>query len=209
MRVSKRTVVLVVALCAIMVAAGGYLYAARPVAKLRTSVTAAPFNGPVPDQLPPVNLGPMTITPNPDRATSVLQFDDGTCESGLGVGATCSSVVNFDVPAQCVQAGLSVVGFTTKINSGTANNFLMFQAGTAPGAGRVSLPLSSPITGSGPCPTNQGFVTRAIAPGAAVVNGTLNFFAGAYGNMFVGRDTGPSAGRIPGVAHARRACRCR
>lgn len=198
MSTSKRTVLIALAVCAALVAVGSQLHAGRPNSQLKTSLTAPPFTGPVPDELPPVTLGPMTVTRDAERAVSILQFDDGTCEAGLGLtGGTWSSVVNFDVPTQCLQAGLSVVGVTVKANTNTANSFVMYQAGAAPGSGRVAIPLSSPLVGNGACPGAQSMETRAIAPGAAVVNGTANFFAGVYGNAFVGRDTnGGSAGRL-------------
>lgn len=198
MRAPKRTVLITLVVCTVVVAVGGYLYAGRPHAALKTSVDAAPFSGPVPDVLPPVTRGPMTITPDPARAISVLQFDDGSCEAGLGLtGGTWSSLVDFDVPTQCVQAGLSVVGVTVKANTNTANQFVMYQAGAAPGTGRNIFALSSPIVGNGACPGAQALQTRAIAPGAAVVFDTSNFFAGLQGAAFIGRDTnGGSAGRL-------------
>lgn len=198
MRLSKRAMVLAVSICSILVAVGGYLYADRPNADLTTSVSAEPFAGPIPDVLPPVTRGPMSVIPESGEATSVLQFDDGSCEGGLGLtGGTWSSLVEFDVPTQCTQAGLSVVGLTVKANSNTANSFVMYQAGFEPASGRVTIPLSSPLVGNGACPAAQTLQTRTIAPGAAVVNGTANFFAGVNGNLFVGRDTnGAAAGRI-------------
>ncbi len=189
-----RKIIFVVALIAVLVLAGGVLYAERPTLKLRTSVDAAPFTGQVPDVLPPVTRGDMKITKNEGRATSLLQFDDGTCESGLG-GGTWSSVVDWDVPTQCIQAGLDIVGVSAKINTNTAWSFVMYQAGAAPGAGRIAVAVS-PMLPSGPCPTNQTIQTRAIGPAAAVVTGTANFYAGVYGNCFPGRDTSTSMGRM-------------
>lgn len=198
MRTSKRIVLLTLCVGVVLVAVGGYLYAARPNSTLTSSLSAEPFSGAIPDVLPPVTRGAMSINSEPDRAVSVLQFDDGSCEGGLGLtSGSWSSLVDFDVPTQCVQAGLSVVGVTVKANSNTANSFIMYQAAAAPGTGRVAIPLSSPLVGNGGCPASQTLQTRAIAPGAAVVNGTANFFAGVYGNLFVGRDTnGVPAGRI-------------
>ncbi|MCD4751135.1 MAG: hypothetical protein K8R59_17315 [Thermoanaerobaculales bacterium] len=194
MKFRNRTVFFVVVIIAVLVLAGGVIYAERPALKLRTSVDAAPFTGHVPDVLPPVIRGDMKVTKNAGKATSLLQFDDGTCESGLG-GGTWSSVVDWDVPTQCIQAGLDIVGLSAKINSNTAWSFVMYQAGAAPTAGRVAIAIA-PMTGTGPCPTNQTIQTRAIGPAAAVVTGTANFYAGVYGSCFPGRDTGISAGRM-------------
>jgi len=181
---------LVVVVVLAIVAVAAVLSAAKPSAKVKTSVLAAPFNGTPTGQLPPVDRAQMKITGVPGRAQSVLSFDDGSCESGLGLtSGTWSSLVNFDVPPQCIQAGLSVVGLTAKANSNSANSFLMYQSGVAPGVGRVAIPLAPAMAGNGACPTVQTMQTRAIAPGAAVVAGTANFFAGVYGGAFMGRDT--------------------
>jgi len=188
----KTTIIFV--LCAAVAIAGSVLYADGGIGVLRTSATADPVSGPVPDVLPPVTLGPMAVTHDDSRATSLLQFDDGTCESGLG-GGTWDSLVNFDVPTQCIQGGLSIVGVSAKVNSNTMNSFVWHQSGAAPGVSRAATAVS-PMVGNGPCPTNQTVQTRAIGPGVAVINGTVNFFAGLYGNGYPGRDTNSDAGRM-------------
>lgn len=190
----KQAFVIGITVVTVLAVAGGVLYAEKPA--LKTSAYAAPYSGQVPDVLPPVTLGDMQITRNAERGTSLLQFDDGTCESGLG-GPGGDFLVNFDVPTQCTQAGLEVVGVSAKVNSGTAVSFAMYQGGAVPGVGRVGVAVS-PLVGTGPCPTNQSMQTRAVAPGAAVVTGTANFFAGLAGPAatYPGRDTGASAGRM-------------
>lgn len=187
-----------IALCAVLAVAGG-LFAERPSHQAVAYHGGEPYSGTLPDILPPVPRGPMTITPR-GEATSVLQFDDGTCESGLGLNCapTCfwSAVVDFDVPTQCIQAGLEIVGITGKMNTYSAASMVLFQAGASPQAGRQAIDLVPDILSNGPCPTNQGMTTRFIAPGAAVITGTANFFAGFYNNGYPGRDTNNPAGRM-------------
>ncbi|PWB68795.1 MAG: hypothetical protein C3F15_15910 [Holophagae bacterium] len=129
----------------------------------------------------------------------MLSFNDDTCEAGLGLtcAPTCfwSAVVDFDVPTQCIQAGLSIVGVTGKMNTYTAASLVLFQAGASPQAGRQLVDIVD-IPQNGRCPTNQGMTTRAVAPGLAVIFDTTNFFAGFYNNGFVGRDTNNPAGRM-------------
>jgi hypothetical protein len=139
----------------------------------------------------------MTVTPA-GEGLSVLQFDDGTCEGGLGLtcAPTCfwSAVVDFDVPTQCIQAGLSIVGVTGKMNTYTAASLVLFQAGASPAVGRQVVDIPD-ILPTGPCP-GTAMTARAVAPGIAVIFGTSNFFAGFYNNGFVGRDTNNPAGRM-------------
>ena len=184
----------IVAMCALAIAAG-VIYAERPsaIGLLKTSVDAEPFAGPVPDVLPPVERGEMTTTADA-RALVLLQYDDGSCESGLG-GGTWSSLVDWDLPTYCGVTTNFVVGLSAKINTNTAWSFVMYQAGAAPGNGRFATAIS-PMAGTGPCPTAQTIQTRAIGPGVAVVTGTANFYAGVYGNCYPGRDTGTSHGRM-------------
>lgn len=190
--------IVMIALVVVLAVAGG-LYAARPSHQPVAFNGGQPYSGTLPDVLPPVPRGPMTVTPA-GEGLSVLQFDDGTCEGGLGLtcAPTCfySSIVDFDVPTQCIQAGLSIVGITGKMNTYSAASMVMFQAGASPQAGRQVVDLVPDILSNGVCPTNQGMVTRAVAPGLAVVFGTSNFFAGFYNNGFVGRDTNNPAGRM-------------
>ncbi len=166
------------------------------VSRIVSHVGGAPYGGTVPDTLPPIVRADGQVIPN-GEALSTLVYDDGTCESGLGLsgGATFSSIVDFDVPTQCIQAGLEIVAVTAKINSNTANSFVMFQAGASPQASRQTAPLAPALGPLGPCPTAQTLQTQFL-PAGLVVTGTQNFFAGVYGGMYVGRDTGASAGRM-------------
>ena len=190
----KRNLIILVVICGIGAIAGSMLHADGAIGVLRPSANAEPFGGPVPDTLPPIPQGTMQVTRIGGEALSLLQFDDGSCESGLG-GGTWDPLVHFDVPTQCTQAGLSIVGVSAKINTNTMLSFVWHQGGAAPGLSRAATPVS-PMAGSGPCPTNQTIQTRAIGPGAAVINGTSNFFAGLYGNAYPGRDTGSDLGRM-------------
>jgi len=188
----------VFAIIAVALTTGGYLTAETP-SGLR-AFAGGPIAEPLSQQLPPVVRGPMTTTPHDNEALSILSFDDGTCESGLGAGATAlvTDIVDFDVPTQCIQSGLEVVGVTTRLNTGSAIlNFAYAQGAAVPppigGLGLV--PLASAITPFGPCPATA-LTSRAVSP-AAVITGTNNFFAGVQATGFAGRDTnGPPAGRM-------------
>ncbi|MCP4902355.1 MAG: hypothetical protein GY906_35760 [bacterium] len=166
-----------------------------------SAYAGGPVAEPMGDTLPPVPRGPMTVTQDPIKALSVLSFDDGTCESGLGAGTTAfvTDLVDFDVPTQCQQAGLDIVGVTTRMNTGQSIAAFAFgQSGAAPPiVGAVSTTaLATAIPAAGPCPATA-LTSRSVGPGAAVITGTSNFFAGVRAQGFVGRDTnGPPAGRI-------------
>jgi hypothetical protein len=73
-------------------------------------------------------------------------------------------------------------------------SFVMYQSGGGvPGSGRVAFPVpGGAMIGNGACPTVQTLQTAAIGTDAAVVDNTTNFFAGLYGNCFMGRDTNGS-----------------
>jgi hypothetical protein len=179
--------------CAVILAGAISAAPGDGVSRIVAHVGGSPYGGTIPDELPPVIRGEGEIISH-GEALSTIVYDDGSCESGLGLtGATFSSVVDFDVPTQCIQAGLEIVGLTAKINTNTANSFVFFQAGAAPGTGRGTVPGIG-LFGTGPCPTAQTLQTAFVS--GAVITGTQNFFAGVYGNMFVGRDTGVSAGRM-------------
>lgn len=187
----------VVAAVAIVMAIGGSL-TAETQPGLR-AVAGGPVAEQLTQQLPPVARGPMTVTPDAGRATSILSFDDGTCEAGLGAGTVVTDLVDFDVPTQCIQSGLDIVGVTARVNTGTATAFAFAQAGATPPAVTAvsTVPLGSAIAAIGPCPGSAtALTTRAVGPGAAVITGTANFFAGIKGSAYVGRDTSVSAGRI-------------
>jgi len=192
----RRRVVLtaIIAVCNI-VAIAGAIYASQ-AEKLTTYQGGPPYTGEIPDELPAISRLPGEIIPNGD-ALSTLQYDDGSCENGLGLtGGSWSCLVDFDVPTQCIQPGLDVVGLSLKGNSNTAFSFVLIQGGAAPTGTRIALAFT-PVVGNGPCPTTQGIQTRSIGPGLAIVSGTQNFFAGVVGNLFCGRDTNSTpAGRI-------------
>ena len=176
----------------IAIAVGGTLTAETP---RLSAVKGGPVAEKLTHNLPPVKRGAMNIDGGL-KDLSVLSFDDGTCESGLGAGVTVTSFVDFDVPTQCIQAGLEVVGLTTRMNSGSGQVFAFGQAGAAPpGVGAISTVDVPDIPGFGPCPATA-LTTRAVSP-AAVITGTDNFFAGFVNTGFAGRDSnGPPAGRI-------------
>ena len=197
MSMSKRSnLVWLVAIAAVVsIAVGGVITAQGPD-RIRASFDAAP-----PDQLtkrlPAVVKGDMAVTTDAVKGLSVLSFDDGSCESGLGAGALVTAIVDFDVPTQCIQGGLDIVGITARMNSGSAQNFAFGQAGAAPpAAGTLSTAAMTNIGPLGPCPATA-LTSRSIGPSAAVITGTSNFFAGMVNTGFAGRDSnGPPAGRI-------------
>jgi hypothetical protein len=194
---NKRSLVIVAIVAVAIVVTTGTIMRAQGSAQVRACASCEPPSE-VKD-LPPIPRGPMDIDPV-GEALSILSFDDGTCESGLGAGTatTVTDFVDFDVPTQCSQSGLDVVGVTTRLNTGLGlNNFAFGQAGaTPPAAGAASLVGITPINAIGPCP-GTALTSRSVGPGAAVINGTANFFAGVQGAGFAGRDSnGPPAGRI-------------
>jgi len=79
----------------------------------------------------------MTIVRGPE-AQSILQFDDGTCESGLGAGITVTSIVDFDVPTQCIQAGLDIVGLTAYLDATPPEGTLYYTVVGVDGVGNLS-----------------------------------------------------------------------
>ena len=195
-RPAVRGILIASAIAAIALATGYLTAETQGLSGYNGGPVAVPLN----QNLPPVTRGPMTVTPvDGSDALSILSFDDGTCESGLGAGtaASITDYVDFDVPTQCIQSGLEVVAVTTRMNTGqTIVNFAYGQS--APGAPLFGAGSLIPITGIppvGPCPATA-LTSRAVSP-AAVITGTNNFFAGVAGAGFVGRDTnGPPAGRI-------------
>jgi hypothetical protein len=190
----------VVALVVVVVAASIAVDADRP--RLKASKHSPAFRTLVPTDLPPVTRLPQQVSL--DKAQSVLQFDDGSCESGLGANTTVTSWVDFDVPAQCVMGGLEVIQATGRFNTayvpGSAHAALLGQAGGAPPAvgGGQSLGLAGGnFNTAGQCPAQAGFVQQKALNTPGVVAGTSNFFFGIRHGGFWGRDTnGPPAGRI-------------
>lgn len=181
----------------IVLLATGAIIRAQGTDQVRACADCAPPQGF--EDLPPIVRGPMTVE-SVGEALSILSFDDGTCESGLGAGTTAAvtDLVDFDVPTQCIQGGLDIVGVTTRMNTGQPILQMAYaQAGAAPPPpGAVALAGIGAITASGPCPATA-LVSRAVNPGVASITGTANFFAGVRAFGFVGRDSnGPPAGRI-------------
>jgi len=175
----------------------GALLAANTQTRLRASATSpAPDVSAIPQNLPALPKGAMKVTKVGD-AQSVLQFDDDTCESGLGIGIQHSSLVEFDPTPPCTNAGpLSVIEFRARVNTGTANDFVLHNPGATPGmpnAANVTQALVPPIAGAGACPAAVNLVTRVLAPPATFTPGNAtNFYAGmraAAAGMFTGRDT--------------------
>lgn len=164
--------------------------------RISASKDAPAFHGVIPKDLPPVTRGGMNISPGPIEATSVLSFDDGSCESGLGAGVTASSLVDFDVPTQCVQSGLQIIQMTARMNTFNANAAALHQAGSTPNPATVGADTTRSISlaGLGPCPATT-FDTVSFTP--MTVTGTSNFFAGLVHTGWAGRDTnGGSTDRI-------------
>jgi hypothetical protein len=186
----------------------GVLMAANGQSKLRSSATAVAPIAAIPGDLPELPKGAMTISkPVPGTETlSVLQFDDNSCEAGLGVnGAQMSALVEFDPTPPCTAPGpLQVVNVTARVNTGTSSLFVLHNPGATPGmalAPSVSRPITT-ITASGPCPANPAnLVQRAVTPVATFTPGNAtNFYAGLQGTVgggtFVARDTTTNANRM-------------
>ena len=177
----------------------GALSADTP-ARLRAAA-GGPTVEPLTEKLPPVARKTMAVEPKSADDLFVLSFDDGTCESGLGVGTTVfvTDFVDFDVPATCVQAGFAIVGVTTRLNTGQSiQTFAFGQSGATPPpvTGINTARLRTAIPAVGPCPATT-LTSRTIEPSDAVITATANFFAGVRAAGIVGRDTnGPPAGRI-------------
>ena len=106
-----------------------------------------------PGDLPRVQEGENQNSRPIGEALSQLYWDDGTCEAGVGVAAENTAMMEFDVPTQCTQAGLSVVAVTARVNTYTASAFTLRQAGATPGppASGTRVPVVPPITGVGAC----------------------------------------------------------
>ena len=186
---------LILGIAAVLLVTTGAIISAAGNARVKACATCEPPAAP--DILPPVGKGPMTQTPA-RQGLSTLVFDDGTCESGLGAGATVTDYVDFDVPTQCFQSGLDIVGLTNRMKTGIGTAFAFAQAGGTPppagGGSFIGIPAIQPF---GACPATA-LTSVGIGPGAAVITGTSNFYAGLRSpSGFAGRDSnGPPAGRI-------------
>jgi hypothetical protein len=197
----KRTILLAtVVVAGLGLALSGGLYAEGP-AGLRVTADGPIIPSIDPGDLPPIPGGATQNSESVGDALSQLFWDDGTCEAGIGVGAENTAMMEFDVPTQCTQAGLSVVAVTARINTFTGTAFTLRQSGATPGAPATGtrVPVSPPLTGVGPCAgTATTGTSRFLGTGVAVVGGTANFFAGVYypTGGYTGRDTSGALGRM-------------
>jgi len=194
MEMKRRLVVIMGVVTLAILLTTGAVIKAQGQAAVSACATCAPPRGQVAG-LPPLDRGPQTRTTVGD-GLSVLLFDDGTCESGLGAAVPVTDFVEFDTPTGCGPY-FDVVGLTTRMNTGSATAFAFAQGGpTPPGAGAATfIPISS-ISPFGPCPATA-LTSRVIPQGAASVTGS-GFYAGLRTPTgYAGRDTnGPPAGRI-------------
>jgi hypothetical protein len=159
----------------------------------------------VPRTLPPLpkGAGRATRKAGAVQAVSVLDYDDNTCESGLGAnGNQVSALVEFDPTPPCTNAGaLQILAVTARMNTGNAQDFVYHVPGAAPqpvNNASVTQPLSpGPITPSGACPATGGLQARVLATPVSVTPGNAaNFFAGIRHTGFAGMDrTAPNANR--------------
>lgn len=158
----------------------------------------------VPRQLPPLpkGAGRATRKPGAVQAVTVLDYDDNTCESGLGAnGNQVSSLVEFDPTPPCTASGpLQILNVTARMNSGNAQEFVYHVPGATPqpvNSASVTQPLSTPITPSGACPEVGQLQQRVLTAPVNVTPGNApNFFAGIRHTGFAGMDkTPPNANR--------------
>jgi hypothetical protein len=197
----KKTLAPLVLGAAGVAAFSGILAASGGTSRFRASASSLPTQAAIPAELPALPKGPMQRTPGATEAVSVLQFDDNTCESGLGVGAQLSSIVEFDPAPPCTTAGpLQILNVTGRMNSGSAQDFVLHNPGATPGmvnAANVTQPLSSPIAPAGACPATGGLAQRVLtAPVSFTPGNASNFFAGLRNTGFAGRDSTTSANRM-------------
>jgi hypothetical protein len=172
-------------------------------ARLRNAPGGPAAKARVPRQLPPLPKGAQraTRTPGAVQSVSVLDFDDNTCEGGLGAGAQVSALVEFDPTPPCTAAGpLQILNVTARMNAGNAQDFVYHVPGATPqlpNNASVTQPLSAPITPAGNCPATGGLQQRVLSAPVSVTPGNApNFFAGIRNTGFIGVDrTPPNASR--------------
>lgn len=184
-----RAIGMVAAAGLLMVVAGPLAQGNRPV--LKTHAAAPDEARTIPSVLPPLRPGAMNTESTSGSALPILllSYDDGTCESGLGLAGTHTALMNFDVPPTCFS--VDIVGVTGRVNTGTATAFHLHQGPSLGLPGSPDVAVGMTFAAQGPCPAT-GFSTNVITPGVAVVTGTSNFFGGlAFRNSggFTGRDT--------------------
>lgn len=199
----KRLRLVLVAAAAVAAFAGVLFAASGTHTRLRASKNSQPPELSVPANLPelPKGVGKVTKSTHGTEAVSVLQYDDNTCESGLGANTQVSSLVEFDPAPPCTTAGpLSILNVTARMNSNAAQDFVFHNPGATPGmanAATVTQALSSPITAAGACPATGGLAQRVLTTPVSFTPGNAaNFFAGIRNTGFAGRDTGVPANRI-------------
>ena len=199
----KKLGMMVVAVGGIAAFTGALLAAGGGPARVRASARSLPPSISVPANLPALPKGPMKVTKgHGTEAISVLQFDDNTCESGLGAGVQVSSLVEFLPAPPCTNAGpLQILNVTARMNSNSAQDFVFHNPGATPqmaNAATVTQPLSAPIPPAGACPATGGLVQRVLAPPVSFAPGnSTNFFAGIRNTGFAARDTtAPNNNRI-------------
>ncbi len=135
-----------------------------------------------PGDLPEINReGSMTVTPKAadGRSLSVLQLDDGGCEGEFTWAMYAFN--EFDVPPQCIQSGLQIVGVTAHVANAITvaqSPFTLRQGGADPGALGTGSPRPISMAGNSLCAGNTTAMASAALPSPATVTGTSNFFAG-------------------------------
>jgi hypothetical protein len=190
-----------VAAASVAASVGALLATGKGPARVRASARSLPPSIVTYGKLPALPKGHMKVTKHAE-AISVLQFDDNTCESGLGAGVQVSSLVEFDPSPPCTTPALiPILNVTARMNTNAAQDFVFHNPGATPqmaNAATVTQPLSAPIAPSGPCPATGGLAQRVLTTPVAGAPGTaVNFFAGIRNTGFAGLDTTPpNANRI-------------
>jgi len=190
----KKLGMTLVAAASVAASAGALLAAGKGPARVRASARSLPPSIAIYGKLPALPKGPIKVTTNTE-AQSVLQYDDNTCESGLGAGVQVSSLVEFE-PGPCTNAGpLPILNVTARMNTNAAQDFVFDNPGATPqmaNAATVTQPLSTPIPAAGACPATGGLVQRVLTTPVNLIPGNaVNFFAGIRNTGFAGRDTTP------------------
>jgi len=194
----KKLGITLVAVAGVAAFTGALLAAGGGPARVRASAKSLPPSIAIPGKLPALPKGAMKVNKSTGgvKAQSVLQFDDNTCESGLGANTQVSSLVEFDPAPPCTNAGpLQILNVTARMNTNSAQDFVFDAPGPTPqmaNAATVTQALSSPITAAGACPATGGLAQRVLAPPVSFSPGnSTNFYAGVRNTGFAGRDTTP------------------
>jgi len=182
---------------------GGALYAEKAVNRFSASAASPPPAVMAPGDLPAISSTAVQSAVRNDvdgRAAYQLFWDDGTCDAGIGVGATNTAFMEYYVPTVCTQAGLSVIAVTARVATNTASSFSLRQSGTSPGppASGTRVPFGTALSGLGPCAGTATTGVQRVLGTAGVVNGTANFFAGLVYPIggYTGRDTASALGHM-------------